>query len=149
VFKSGRKSISYIIFKAKPTPTGRKFGNKNSVAYEIYHDLPDCWGNKYPSTQDYVIAVSETANSSGDRTLDIIDRVFFPELDIDKDGKANHLFVMWMDDFRGHIDRKVKERTFPLKGTFKWEIMAGGITPHPVIGCHDQQDPEGILLCYF
>ena len=34
-----------------------------------------------------------------------------------------------MDDFRGHSDRKVKERTLQLKGTFKWEIIAGGITP--------------------
>lgn len=34
-----------------------------------------------------------------------------------------------MDDFKGHSAEIVKEKTLAMKEHFKWEIMAGGITP--------------------
>ena len=129
VFKSGRKGKPYIIFKAAPAPAGKRHGNKNSVTYEIYHDLPDKWGNRYPPKDECILAVSKTANSNEELTLDIVEKVFFPELDIDENGQANHVSVMLMDDFKGHSSKMVKERTLAIQDHFKWEIMAGGITP--------------------
>ena len=129
VFKSGRKGRPYIIFKAVHAPTGKKHGNKNSVTYEIYHNLPDQWGNHYPSREKCEIVVSKTANSNQQLTLDIVEKVFWPELGINEDGQADHVSVMLMDDFKGHSAEIVKEKTLAVKDHFKWEIMAGGITP--------------------
>ena len=118
----------YIIFKAKPAPPGKSHGHKNTVTYEIFHNIADQWGNKYPMKADCVCTVSETANSNGLLTLDVLNQVFSPYLGI-KDGKADHCSLILVDDFRGHSDKRVKACTQAMGNILKWEIMAGGITP--------------------
>jgi len=118
----------YLIYKAAPAPEGKPCGRKGTVTYEILHDVPDKWGNKFPPTDKCIITVTRTANSSGLLTLDILDRVFLPYLGI-VDGKADYTSTILVDDFRGHSDKRVKERTEPMSDVLNWEIMAGGITP--------------------
>ena len=118
----------YLIFKAVPSPEGKPCGRKGTVTHSIYHNLPDKWGNKFPPKEKCVCTVAKTANSSGLLTLDILDKVFLPYLGI-VEGKADYKSTILVDDFRGHHDKRVKERTLPMKDVLNWEIMAGGITP--------------------
>ena len=38
-----------LIFNATPAKKeGQACGHKNTVTYEIHHNTPDKWGNKYP-----------------------------------------------------------------------------------------------------
>ena len=125
VFKSGRKAPPFIIFKAARAPPGKPCGRKGTVTHEIHHDLPDRWGNKYPPKDKCVITVSATANSSGELTCEIMDKVFFPAMGIN-DGECDHLNVMLVDDFRGHSDHKVKSKMKAISNIFKLDIMSGG-----------------------
>jgi len=68
-FKSGRK--------AAPAPCGQKCGRKKTVTYDIYHNVPDWWGNHFPSNDEMYITVYPTANSNGDLTIDYVRNVFF------------------------------------------------------------------------
>ena len=67
-----------IIFKATPAKPGQACGHKNTVTYEIHHNKPDKWGNTHPDKEDAYITVSKTASSSGDLTVDYLNKVFFP-----------------------------------------------------------------------
>ena len=40
-----------LIFKAAKAPPDKAHGRKGTVTYEIYHDLPDKWGNYYPQKE--------------------------------------------------------------------------------------------------
>lgn len=60
--------------------------------------------------------------------MDIVNRQWFPALDINEDRKSDLVSVMVVDDFRGHRAALVKEKTVLMKNIFKFEIMAGGIT---------------------
>ena len=71
-----------IIFKAKPAPPGKNCGHKGTVTYAIYWNKEDLWGNKFPDPNDCYITVSATANSNGDLTIDYLNKVFSPRLEL-------------------------------------------------------------------
>ena len=71
-----------LIFKAATAPPGKAHGQKGTVTYEICHDLPDKWGNHYPQKERCYITVTPTANSNGDLTIDFVNKVFFPAVQV-------------------------------------------------------------------
>ena len=73
-----RQAKPMLIFKAAIAPPGEAHGQKGTVTYEIYHDLPDEWGNHYPPKEKCYVTVSKTANSNGDLTIDFVNNFFFP-----------------------------------------------------------------------
>ena len=72
------KAPPMIIFKAAPAPAGREYGHKRTVTYKIHHNVPDEWDNQYPDKSLCYVTVSNTANSSGELTLDYLKKVCFP-----------------------------------------------------------------------
>ena len=125
--KSGRKIKPFVIVKAAPCPVGKNHGGKNTVSYEIYHRLPDRWGNHYPPAEECYVTCATTANSSGIKTLEYIEKVFKPAVGA-IDGTFPRPVALLVDDFRGHSHEKVKEVTGDLP-LLDWHIMPGGITP--------------------
>ena len=117
-----------IIFKAKPAPQGKPCGRKGTVTYAIYHKEKDLWGNEFPDTDDCYIIVSPTANSSGDLTIDYLNKVYFPEVGGVVAGDLKEPCGLLLDAFRGHHDQKVKDVTEPMEN-LDWLLMDGGITP--------------------
>ena len=116
-----------LIFKAKPAPPGKPCGRRGTVTHAIHWNEADRWGNKFPDPEKCYITVSPTANSSGDLTLDYLDKVYFPEIGA-VDGELQEPCGLVLDAFRGHFDKKVKAVTEPMK-LLSWLLMDGGITP--------------------
>ena len=115
---------------------GQVCGGKNTITYEIHHNVPDKWGNHYPPKEKCYITVSKTANSSGELTLEYLDNVFLPAVGADAVPKLTHPSQvklkkpagLVLDAFRGHFDQKVKVVTEPNE-LLDWLLMDGGITP--------------------
>ena len=76
------------------------------------------------------MAISETANSSGELTVQILNEVILPGIGVvDEDGNDNgNAGAIVVDDFRGHGRDVVKARVAELP-RLSFNIMAGGITP--------------------
>ena len=121
------KGIPYIIFKAAPAPKGKLLGNTNTFTWEILHIKMDKWGNLYPDRSKLYITTSKSGSSSGDLTLDYLEKVFFPEV-----GAVNGNLVdesrLVLDAFAGNFDNKFKAVTEP-NDKLSWLMMDGGITP--------------------
>lgn len=116
-----------IIFKGAPAPEGQTCGASNTITYHIEHNVPDQWGNHFPSADDVYLTVSRTANSSGEKTVDYLDNVFFPAMGAE-DRDLQEPAGLLLDAFRGHHAEEVKEVTEPLE-LLSWLLMDGGITP--------------------
>ena len=124
---------SIVAFKGAPAPKGQKCGNSASITYEIKNNLPDKYGNTYPSRQKCYIIVSKTANSSGELTVVYLKKVLLPAAGVNRDADAfpRRIGVL-CDDFRGHSAAECKAFTRgnnERKKMLKWEIMPGGLTP--------------------
>lgn len=120
-----------IIWKANPNANP---DHRNTVLYEITHrdspDAEDKAGNKHPPKEKVAMAVSETANSSGELTVHILNEVILPGIGVvDDDGNANdNAGTILVDDFRGHGRDVVRERVAEIP-RLSFNVMAGGITP--------------------
>ena len=81
----------------------------------------------YPDRSKIYITTSKSGSSSGDLTLDYLEKVFFPEV-----GAVNGNLVdesgLVLDAFARHFDNKVKAVTEP-NNKLSWVMMDGGITP--------------------
>eukprot|EP00956_Cyclotella_meneghiniana_P036000 scaffold120055_cov77-Cyclotella_meneghiniana.AAC.2 len=135
ITKDGKKRRPLIIFKFKGATAkkGEKCGNSASITYEIKNNLPDKYGNEYPSRQKCYIIVSKTANSSGELTVVYLKKVPLPAAGVNRDADAfpRHIGVL-CDDFKGHSAAECKAFTRgnnKRKKMLKWEIMPGGLTP--------------------
>lgn len=117
-----------IIFKGTPPPEGRTCGGSNTITYAIEHDLPDQWGHKFPTPDEAYITVTKTANSSGIKTIDYLDKVFFPSMAAEG-RELKEPAGLLLDAFRGHFADEVKQVTEPMKDMLSWLLMDGGITP--------------------
>ena len=121
------KGIPYIIFKAAPAPKGKICGNKNTVTWEILHTKKDKWGNSYHGRSKLYITTSKSGSSSGDLTLDYLEKVFFPEVRA-VNGNIVDESGLVLDAFTGHFENKFKAVTEP-NDKLSWLMMNGGITP--------------------
>jgi hypothetical protein len=121
------QAIPFIIFKGSPAPEGKPCGGKNTITYEIHHNLPDQWGNHYPNSDKVYITCAKTANSSGVKTIEYLDEVFFPHIGAN-DRDLQEPAGLVLDAFRGHYAKEVKAVTVPMT-QLSWLIMDGGITP--------------------
>lgn len=128
VYLIARKLKPMLIFKGSPAPKGKTCGGSNTITYAIEHNLPDQWGNHFPSPDDVYITVTKTANSSGTKTIDYLDKVFFPAMGAE-DRELKEPAGLLLDAFRGHFAEEVKEVTEPMKDMLSWLLMDGGITP--------------------
>ena len=100
---------------------------KNTVTYEIEHNIPDRWGHKYPPKDECHITVFKTASSNGERTVEYHENVFFPEVGA-VDGELDEAAGVLCDAFSGHFARVVKDFNSRHE-LLKWLMMDGGITP--------------------
>jgi hypothetical protein len=116
-----------IIFKAQPAPAGKRHGRSNSVTYEIYHNLPDRWGNKYPDKSKCWITVATKASANTTTTIDYLDNVYLPEVGaLERDPTLP--CALLLDAYKSHYAAEVKAITEPME-LLNWLLMDGGITP--------------------
>ena len=87
----------------------------------------DKWRNLYPDRRKLYITTSKSGSSSGDLTLDYLEKVFFPEVR-DVNGNLVDESGLVLDAFARHFDNKVKAITEPTD-KLSWLMMDGGITP--------------------
>ena len=129
--RTNNKLPPFIIWKGSPTANPN---HRNTINYEITHrdspDAADKAGNKHPPKDKVAMVVSETANSSGELTVMILEEVILPGIGVvDDDGNASgNAGTILVDDFRGHGRDVVRERVASIP-RLRFEIMAGGITP--------------------
>ena len=91
------------------------------------NDLPDKWGNNYPSADECYVTVSRTANSNGLLAIDYLKEVFLPEVGAVA-GELENASALLLDAFSGHHKQVVKNFT-ASHDLLKWLMMYGGIAP--------------------
>ena len=89
----------------------------------------DKWGNPYPDRSKLYITTSKSGSSSGDLTLDYLEKVFFPEARAVNGNLVDESGLV-LDAFTGHFDNKFKAVTEP-NDKLSWIMMDGGITITP------------------
>ena len=103
------------------------------MTYEIYHNLPDKNGLRYPPKSKAYVTVSKTANSNAEHTLVFFKKVLLPGAGVKKtpDGyEFDHRTGCLLDDFKGHSAEGVKNFTASAEmKDLEVIIIDGGMTP--------------------
>lgn len=119
--------IPEIIFKGARCPPDKVCGNRGTITYEIYHNLPDRWGNRYPPRDQVFLTTAPKASSNAELTIEYMKEVLFPWVGA-VDGQLQRVTGLLCDAFSGHFAQEVKDHN-AQHDLLNWLMMDGGITP--------------------